>query len=467
MRNEAANLIAFVKDFLARRLRDVINIQLVLRKMLRKGYYLNAKTFSVVFSCFCKSGRLAEALQLLGLMISLGIPTTVGVWSILIDGFCRSGKLVFAAYLLEKMVETGCSPNVVTCTSLIKGFMESHMPERAIHILRAMESKGCSPDLVLCNVLIDCFSKMGMHDEALDLFCSLPDRELIPDSYTLCSIISALCLSRQFTLLPILIGGGFPIQADLVLCNSLLSFFCRAGYPPGAIEFYNDMIDRGFLPDGYSYSGLLSGLCGTGRIGEAVNVYHAIVTNRLCLDPHLHTVIIDGLINYGKFHRAIQLFRKAVLEKYPLDVVSYTVAIRAFFRGGRTVEACSLYNQMKEIGVPPNAHTYNVMLFGFSRERDIRMIREILKDMAEAGFELDISRFHMIKNLLMKSCYSHSAFDLFFDMCTSELITDKAMGALLLKGHALGLNIDGNVVNIPEVDTSDSDDISNVAAAVG
>ncbi|KAL7162891.1 hypothetical protein ACSBR2_043209 [Camellia fascicularis] len=316
------------------KLSDLMNIQDVLKEMLRKGYCLNSVTFSMVLNCFCKMGRLAEALQLLGLMITLGIPTSVSVWSILIDGYCKSDNLVMAGYLLEKMIEAGCSPNVVTCTTLIKGFMDSQKPGKLLCILSTMESKGCSTDLVLCNVLIDCLSKMGRCDDALDVFFSLPKRKLVPDSYTLCSIMSAIFMSRQFDLLPILISG-LAIQADLVVCNSLLSYFCRAGYPSGAVEFYNDMIDRGFILDGYSYSGLLSGLCGTGR--------------------------------------AIRLFRKAVAEKYPLDVVSYTVAIQGLFRGGRTGDACILYNQMKQVGVAPIACTYNVMLSGFCRERGIEM----------------------------------------------------------------------------------------------
>ncbi|KAI7987013.1 putative pentatricopeptide repeat-containing protein [Camellia lanceoleosa] len=447
------------------KLSDLMNIQDVLKEMLRKGYCLNSGTFSMVLNCFCKMGRLAEALQLLGLMITLGIPTSVSVWSILIDGYCKSDNLVMAGYLLEKMIEAGCSPNVVTCTSLIKGFMDSQMPGKALCILSTMESKGCSTDLVLCNVLIDCLSKMGRCDDALDVFFSLPKRKLVPDSYTLCSIMSAIFMSRQFDLLPILISG-LAIQADLVVCNSLLSYFCRAGYPSGAVEFYNDMIDRGFIPDGYSYSGLLSGLCGTGRIGEAVRVYYAIVRNNFCLDPHIHTIIIDGLISSGKFHRAIRLFRKAVAEKYPLDVVSYTVAIQGLFRGGRTGEARILYNQMKEVGVAPNAYTYNVMLSGFCRERDIEMVIQILQDMVDSGIELDCNAFYMIKNLLLKSWYSRSTFNQFIEMGNSTLVSDKAIGAVLLKGLALGANVGANLVDVLEVDASGSNDICDVAAAV-
>ncbi|GFY97316.1 hypothetical protein Acr_11g0016220 [Actinidia rufa] len=448
------------------KINDFKNIQNVLRKMLRMGYYPNAGNFSMVVNCFCKSGKLAEALQLLGLMISLGIPTSVSVWSILIDGFCKSGKLVMACNLLERMVETGCSPNVVTCTSLIKGFMKSQMPDRALRILSTMDSKGYSPDLILCNVLIDCFSKIGRYDDALDVFCSFPKRKLVPDSYTLCSIISVVCMSRQYDLLPLLISG-LAIQADLVVCNSLLIYFCRAGYPSGAVELYNDMIDRGFIPDRYSYAGLLSGLCGMGRIGEAVNVYRAIVRNHFCLDPHIHTIVIDGLISSGNYHRAIRLFRKAVVEKYPLDVVSYTLAIHGLFRGARTEEACSLFSQMKAVGVAPNANTYNTMLSGFCRERDIKMVRQILHEMIDADIGLDYNVFYMIKKLLFRSWYSHSAFNLFVEMCKSEMIPDKTLAALLLKGLTLAVKVSGNLADIPDVDTSSSDDMADVAASVG
>ncbi|KAH7867359.1 hypothetical protein Vadar_032466 [Vaccinium darrowii] len=448
------------------KLNDLVNIKDVLRQMLRKGYYLNAGTYSMVMNCFCKVGRLAEALQLLALMISLGNTISLTVWSTLIDGFCKSGELVMAGYLLEKMVESGCSPNVVTCTALIKGFMESKMLGSALQILSTMESKGCSADLVLCNVLIDCLSKTGMYDDALDVFFSFPTRELVPDSYTLCSLMSAVCKSGQFDILPILIDG-IAIQTDLVVCNYLLSYFCKAGHPTGAVEFYNDMIDRGFKPDGYSYAGLLSGLCGTGRIGDALNVYRAIVRNQYCLDPHIHTIIMDGLVRSGKFQRAFRLFREAVAEKYPLDVVSYTVAIRGLLRGGRAGEACGVYRQMKEVGITPNAYTYKMMLSGFCREADIIMVRQIVQEMVDAGIELDYHELYKVKNLLLKSRCSRLALKLFVEMCSSELVLDKAMGALLLKGLSLGVKVRINWVDVGEVDTSGSDDISDVVASVG
>lgn len=79
-------------------------------------------------------GRLWEALQLLGLLITVGFSPSVHIWSILIDGFCKSGRIGTASYLLEKMFDAGGSQHVVTCTSLIKGFMETGNPDCALSI---------------------------------------------------------------------------------------------------------------------------------------------------------------------------------------------------------------------------------------------------------------------------------------------------------------------------------------------
>ncbi|KAL3538678.1 hypothetical protein ACH5RR_002044 [Cinchona calisaya] len=451
------------------KLNDLDNMRTVLRNMLKRGYYLNPNTFLSMLNCYCKMGRLEEALQLLSLMITLGVPTSVNVWTLLIDGFCKSGQLDVASYLLDKMVGSGCSLNIVTCTSLVKGFLESEMPNKAFKILSTMESKGCYPDLFLCNVLIDGLSKMGRYDEALEFFSNLQQQGLIPDPYTICSILSTICSSREFLLLPWLISG-LVVEPDLVMCNSLLNYFCKAGHPTGAVEFYNDMIDRGFKPDKYSYAGLLSGLCRSGRIHEAVNVYNGIVLNHLGLDAHVHTIIIDGLIKTGNFHGAIKFFRKAALENFPLDVVSYTVAINGLLRGGRAGEAYNLFVQMKDLGATPNIYTYNLILSSFCKDRDVKMIKGVLQEMSDVGVEMDSNTFNLLKNFLYKWHNFRSVFELFVELWDSGLLP-KEMCALLIDERNHDSVADdariSNIVKLPDAGIEGSDEVCCLAASVG
>ncbi|XP_060217756.1 putative pentatricopeptide repeat-containing protein At1g16830 [Lycium barbarum] len=451
------------------KLNDLVNLQDVLTIMLRKRYYPNEETFFVILNCYCKVGCIAEAKQILGVMIVLGVPICERVWSILINVHCKAGNMDAASHLLKKMVESGYSPNVVTCTSLIKGFLESRMPSEALGILDTMESKGCFPDLVLCNVLIDCLSKMGRYEDAINAFFLLREQRLIPDSYTLCSLITTVCLSKQFVELPLLITG-FKIQPDLVACNSFLSYFCKAGYPAGAIEFYNDMIDRGFVADKYTFAGLLTGLCRSGRIAEAVKVYRGLVRSHVGLDSHIITVMINGLIKSGKFHKAISLIKKAASEKSQLDDVSYSIAISGLLTGGEVGEAYALFRQMKEVGLSPSKQTYNLILSGFCKRSDVSMVKEILLEMVDASVEVDPLSLRFMKNLLYRSSHSASLFTLLTDVSTSEILPREAYAEFmneLVEVHQVNIrNVHMDRFNNVDFGTSSSDEIQEVAVSV-
>lgn len=455
------------------KLNDLVNIKDVLQIMLTQGYYPNVETFEMVLNCFCKVGRLLEAYQVLGAMVIRGISLSVNAWSMLIDGFCRLHQPDIASFLLEKMVQSGCSPNIVTYTALFKGFIEARMITGAFGILNTMESVGYVPDLLLCNVLIDSLSKIGRYDDALDLFLGMSKWNLVPDCYTFSSLLSTICSSRRFNLLPKLVRG-LVVEADLVVCNSLLNYSCKAGFPNFSVELYNDMIDKGFQPDNYSFVGLIRGLCGIRRVNEAVNVYLGMVMNYSGLDAHVHTSIIDGLMKNDKCHRAIKLLRTAISEKYPLDVVSYTVAIRGLFKSGRTAEAFALFNHMKEVGLSPNKRTYNIMLYGFCVERDVKMVNMLLREIIKSGVQLDCSTFLRLTNFLFKSHLSSSSFNQLIKLWNLLVMRNEVMHLLLFdgltnnvkSGDANNSLLKGYLEDNLFVDSSSSDELPDLAASV-
>ncbi|GAB4850142.1 hypothetical protein Ancab_029437 [Ancistrocladus abbreviatus] len=446
------------------KLNDLFNVKMVMRDMLAKGYHPNAETFVMILNCFCKKGRIAEAFQVVGLMISLGIRVSVLVWSILIDGLCRNRRPIMANHLLEKMIDTGCTPNVVVYTSLVKGFMKSQMVDDALRIIDQMESRGCQIDLVLCNVLIDCLAKLGRYDEALGVLFEMRKWNFKPDIYTFSSLIS--------TLSPKVINS-FDIPKDLVVHNSLLNYFCKAGFPTDAVKFYDRILSHGFIPDKFTYAGVLTALCGANRFDEAVKVYRGVVMNHFNLDAHVHTVIIGGLVKAGKYHTAIHLFREAVRKAYPLDVVSYTIAIQGLVRSKRVKEAFTLYNQMKELGIAPNRHTCHIMISGFVKDRNLDMLKQILQQMLDAGIDLDFVTCIKIANLIFKAKGYHPVLNLLIEMWDSQLIPIKAMYVLLAKVFTSGVEavdarhrlLGGYLRNNSFVETSSSDDLSDMVAS--
>ncbi|CAJ1954914.1 unnamed protein product [Sphenostylis stenocarpa] len=421
----------------------------ILRLMLRAGYSPSPLAFRTLLNSFCNINALPQAYQLLALMTVLGISFSVNIWTILIHTYCKLGLLNLATNLFNNMLQTGCSPNVVTYTILFKAFMQSNMQPRAFGLFNVMLSAGQIPDLILSNVLIDCLSKAGRCHAALRVFLTLSEQNLKPDSYTFTSLLSTICRSRMFYLLPKLVLVSRHIDTDLVFCNALLSSLTKAELPSLAVAFYDRMIDKGFVPDRYSFAGLLSALCAAGRVDEAVNVYLAVVTSYRDNDAHLHTLITGELIRVRKYHKAASVTRLAVMNRYPLDSVAYTVGLCALLRDGRIQEACSLYDRMKDNGLKPSVHTYNMMFFIFCKERDFQAMKQILHEMIDSRVQLSDRNFFNFCKYACRSDICLSALKLLAEMRDLRLLSAKALHALHFDRHDEGIQENINIRQKP------------------
>lgn len=455
--------------------KDLIGVRDAFRCMLRMGYYPNPGTFEVVLSCLCKLGRLAEVYQVLGIMTTFGISMSVNIWTMMVDAFRRLHRIADASSLVKKMENFGYSPNIVTYTTLIKGYMDAQLISDAFDVLRIIESEGHSPDRVLYNVLIDSFAKIGRYDEALGIFLRLDKQNILPDSYTFSSLLSTICLSKRFFLLPKLVDGFF-LEVDLVACNSLLSYLGKAGFSSLALELYDEMLDKGLMPDKYSVLGVLTGLCESRRMDEAIHLYNGILLNYTGVDAHIHTVIISGLIKVGKCHSAIRMFRKILLEENSLDVVSYSVAIRGLLMVGRDTEACNLYNYMKEVGINPNGHICNLMLSSFCKERNFESVEQMLHDMIDLRMEMSCYNFFRICNAICRSSYnSHMVIYLLIEMKKLGLLPGKLACKILVHKPLKSVNVSEKHHKLLNDcieygvfgNTSGSEEYTDVAASVG
>jgi len=398
---------------------DLVGVKIVLKRMIGEGFYPNRERFGQILRLCCRTGCVSEAFQVVGLMICSGISVSVNVWSMLVSGFFRSGEPQKAVDLFNKMIPIGCSPNLVTYTSLIKGFVDLGMVDEAFTVLSKVQSEGLAPDIVLCNLMIHTYTRLGRFEEARKVFASLEKRKLVPDQYTFASILSSLCLSGKFDLVP-RITHGIGTDFDLVTGNLLSNCFSKIGYNSYALKVLSIMSYKDFALDCYTYTVYLSALCRGGAPRAAIKMYKIIIKEKKHLDAHFHSAIIDSLIELGKYNTAVHLFKRCILEKYPLDVVSYTVAIKGLVRAKRIEEAYSLCCDMKEGGIYPNRRTYRTIISGLCKEKETEKVRKILRECIQEGVELDPNTKFQVYSLLSRYRGDFSEFRSVFEKWKSE-----------------------------------------------
>ncbi|XP_022636881.1 pentatricopeptide repeat-containing protein At4g31850, chloroplastic isoform X4 [Vigna radiata var. radiata] len=179
------------------------------------------------------------------------------------------------------------------------------------------------------------------------------------------------------------------------------------------------------------------------------------------------------LLKVQKYHKAVSVTRLAVMNRYPLDSVAYSVGLCALLRDGRIQEAWTLYYWMKDNGLNPSVHTYNMMFFTFCKAKDLPVIKQILREMIESGIHLnDRNVFNLCKNSCRLDIYL-SVLNLLAEMRDLRLLSAKALHALNFVWHEEGVQAkhkhqaEVNTKCNPILYSSSSEDLSDVAASVG
>ncbi|EEF46980.1 pentatricopeptide repeat-containing protein, putative [Ricinus communis] len=153
-------------------------------------------------------------------------------WSAMIGGYARLGRCSDAIDLFREMqIEGVCRPDEITMVSVLSACTDLGALELGKWVESYIEKEKVQKSVELCNALIDMFAKCGDVDKAIKLFRNMKDRTIV--SWT--SVIAGLAMH----------GRGLE-----------------------AVEFFEEMIKSGVLPDDVAFIGLLSACSHSGLVDK-------------------------------------------------------------------------------------------------------------------------------------------------------------------------------------------------------
>nr|XP_028952637.1 putative pentatricopeptide repeat-containing protein At1g16830 [Malus domestica] len=329
--------------------------------MLQWGYSPKVETFEMILSCLCKMGKIVEAHQVLGLLITLGIAVS---------------RLDVAGKLLEKMVETGSSPSIVTYTTLIRGFLKSNMVSEAFNILNIMESKGYAPDLVLCNVLIDSFAKAGRRFDMLPKLVRGLDIEadLLLYKYTFVGLVDGLCKAKRVDEAVDAYHGilqSFPGQ-DAYIHTVVMDGLIKVRKFNAAIRVFRKAVEEGYTLDVAAYTVAIIGLFMGGRAGEAWSLYCQMKEVGLALTVHTYNVMVSGFVKERDLNMVNLLLQEMIEAKVELSSNTFLRLSKFLCRPYLSSSVIELWIEMRSLGLISS-----------------KVVQELLSDEVAKGMKVD------------------------------------------------------------------------------
>lgn len=226
---------------------DITEAKRVWREMASCCITPDGTSYTHMIRCFSKVGNLFDSLRLYDEMKKRGWTPDLTVYNSLVYVLTGENCLKDAQNIFSKILDEGLRPTVETFNCMIYPLCESHKLEEAQMVMEDMMVKGISPDIETYHAFI---KEEGI-DETLKILRRMRDAHCGPSKYTFLLLFdkyfglneseNALRMWSEMR--------KYGIDPDSSHYIALVEGLVKHGWMPKALQFYNEMKDRGFIPD--------------------------------------------------------------------------------------------------------------------------------------------------------------------------------------------------------------------------
>ncbi|KAL5793664.1 hypothetical protein ACOSP7_002258 [Xanthoceras sorbifolium] len=322
--------------------------------MLQLGCRPNEFTFSHVL----KSSLTWELMQLHCLIIRTGYQNHEYVLSSLMSSYAKNGLISDAL----AFVTVFNPPIAVVPSNIIAGiYNRCGQYHETVKLLSLLEE----PDIVSWNIVIAACAHNGNYKEVFELFKHMRTAHILPDNYTLVSLLSTSTKLCNLALGSSLHGLIIKINInyhDIFLCNVLIDMYGKCGNIGSSVKSFDRMTDRNLI----TWTALISALGLNGFAHEAVKTFREMELLGFKPDKVAFIAVLTACRHSGLVREGMELFRQ--MRSYGVDpeMDHYHCMVDLLVRCGHHLEAEKMIATMP---FPPNALIWRSFLEGCRRQK--------------------------------------------------------------------------------------------------
>lgn len=219
-------------------------------------------------------------------MIAEGLKPDKLTYNSVLTYYCKEGNIKKAADIVQTMTANGCEPDMVTYGTLISGLCKAGRTQVACKLLRTVQIKGMVPGPKAYNPLIQALFKQRKTKEAVRLFREMADKGEAPDAITHKIVFRGIC------------RGGGPIGE--------------------AVDFLEELTEKGFVPEFASFSMLAEGLWALAMEDTLIKVFDLVMKKAKFTDSEI--TMITGFLKIRMFHDALATLGRLLNARRPEKV---------------------------------------------------------------------------------------------------------------------------------------------------
>ncbi|MCD7460062.1 hypothetical protein HAX54_042762 [Datura stramonium] len=339
--------------------REIFQASMLYEEMKKKGVAPDAITFNILVSGHYKYGREEDGDRLLWDLTVEGLFPDYLFSDVSIAGLCWAGRLNEAVALLDNLLEKGIpTPSASTCASLLMSLSMTGRLQEARDLMAKMVAMSFPINITAYTVLLD----GGNMNEAQKLERDMRERGLLPDVFTINTIINGFCKQgrMKFAIDSFVEMQRSGLQPDIVTYNILINGFCKAFDVVNADNFMTRMYASGWEPDITTYNIRLHGFCSIRRINRAVMMLDELVSAGVVPNTVTYNTMMNSACN-DILDRAMILAAKLLKMAFIPNTVTANLLLSHLWKQGLPQRTLIWGQKLSEIGFEFDEITHKIL----------------------------------------------------------------------------------------------------------
>ncbi|KAM7487475.1 hypothetical protein LguiB_024959 [Lonicera macranthoides] len=453
-------------------------------------------SWTAMITCYNQCGCYKEALDIfVEMLVYNAEPNAVTIMGILCScarlGWLKGGKSVHG-FAIRKVIDP---EHDLVGSALIDLYANCGNLRDCHKIFDTTRERK----IVSWNMLISGYGREGMAEEALLLFVQMLKKAILPDSFTLASVISA-CGNVDFpqfgqqmhscviktgvlnefvhnSLIDMYSKCGFVDSAymifednqekSVVTWNSMICGFSQNGNSVEAITLFDQIYSKCLEMDEVTFLSAIQACSNLGYLEKGKWLHHKLIAYGVTKDTYINTALTDMYAKCGDLQMAQRVF-DSMLER---SVVTWSAMIGGYGMHGRINTSISLFNKMVESRIKPNEITFMNLLSACSHAGYVETGKQYFNSMKkDYGVEHNLEHIVCLVDLLSRAGELNDAYRIVNFMPS---VADASIWGALLNGCRIHRrmdmikNIERDLVNKNMDDTGYYTLLSNVFAEGG
>ncbi|KAG6498394.1 hypothetical protein ZIOFF_046307 [Zingiber officinale] len=354
-----------IQAFILLRQVDVLP-QLIL-EMQEFGHIPSQSLYRSVVCCLCEMGKLNEVVGLLNRQLECLELDKRTCYNYFIDGAAHAKKPDMARELYNMMQKAGIEPSIDTSILILNSYLKSKQIGDAFNFFNYMCNQH-EPSTKFYNIFITGLCEAGKVEQAVMFWKEARVKGFIPSLQCYEDLVLELSSNKDYhTLVKVIedfLETGRPISA--FLCNVLILHTLksrdllwawiqsRESNNAGAVSGETQVSSRSIIDH------LVMAFAGGIRINDSIDKLDELLERFFPLDVFTYNMLMRGMCKEGRIDFACQLFHKMSRKGFEPNRWSFDILVHGFCKLGKRREAERWMEAMYRNGFHPTWYTMRI-----------------------------------------------------------------------------------------------------------